>query len=88
MSPFLSLFRDVPFSEFDGENRLVEVRRITEADGSVETEHIWVPEAEPLSFTREYDELLGLFVLICSDGRAERFRDNPRGTWWYRRIGD
>ena len=80
--------RRVTEYEFDGENRLVDVRQITKADGSVETEHIWGPEAEPLSFTLEYGELQRLFVLICSDGRAERFRDNPRGTWWYRRIGD
>ena len=31
--------RRVAEYEFDGENRLLEVRQITEADGSVETEH-------------------------------------------------
>ena len=66
--------------EFDGENRLLEVPQITEADGSVETEHIWGPEPEPPSFTFEHDERTRLFVVTWPDGRTERFRDNPRGN--------
>ena len=47
MSSDSSFPRRVTEYEFDGENRLLEVRQITKADGSVETEHIWGPEPEP-----------------------------------------
>ena len=63
--------------EYDGENRLCEVRQVSRADGSVETTHVWDPEPAPPSFTFEHDKQRRLFVLTWSDGRTERFRDNP-----------
>ena len=39
--------RRVTEYEFDGENRLVDVRQITKADGSIETEHIWALKRNP-----------------------------------------
>jgi hypothetical protein len=78
MSYNSSFPRRVTEYKFDGENRLLEVRRITKADGSVETEHIWGPE--PPSFTFEHDERTQLFVVTWPDGRTERFGDEPGGT--------
>ena len=76
-----SLFpRRVAEYQFDGENRLLEVRQIAEADESVETEHIWGPELEPTSLTFEHDERTRLFVVTWPNGRTERFGDNPGGT--------
>ena len=80
MSYDSSFPRRVAEYKFDGENRLLEVRRITKADGSVETEHIWSREPEPPSFTFEHDERTWLFVVTWPDGRTERFGDNPGGT--------
>ena len=73
--------RRVTEYDFDGENRLLEVRQIARADGSVESEHIWGPEPEPPPFTFEHNERTRLFVVTWPDGKTERFRDNPRGTW-------
>jgi hypothetical protein len=73
--------RRVTEYEFDGENRLLGVRQITKGEGSVETEHIWGPEPEPPSLTFEPDEEEGLIIVTWSDGRTERFGDNPRGIW-------
>jgi hypothetical protein len=69
--------RRVTEYDFDGENRILEVRQIARADRPVETEHIWGPEPEPPSHTFEHDVQERLFVLTPSDGRTERFRDNP-----------
>jgi hypothetical protein len=63
--------------DFDGDNRLLEVREITRADGSVVDEFIWDPEPGPPSFTFEHDEEERLIVLTRPDGKAERFRDEP-----------
>ena len=69
--------RRVTEYDFDGENRILEVRQIARADRPVETEHIWGPEPEPPSHTFEHDVQERLFVLTWSDGRTERFHDNP-----------
>jgi hypothetical protein len=61
----------------DGENRLLEVREISKADGTIANEFIWNPEPAPPPFTFEHDEEERLFVLTWSDGRTERFRDEP-----------
>jgi hypothetical protein len=74
--------RRVTEYKFDSENRLLEVRQITRADGSVETEQIWGPEPEPPSFTFEHDEWTRLYFVTWPDGRSERLRDDPRGTRW------
>ena len=62
------------------------LRQVRRADRSVETTHVWDPEPAPPSFTFEHDKQERLFVLTWSDGKTERFRDNPRGTWWSRLI--
>ena len=63
--------------DFDGENRLLQFRQITRADGSVETTHVWDAELPTPTFGFEHDKQKRLFALTWSDGRTERFRDKP-----------
>ncbi len=62
---------------WDSENRLREVRLVSGDDGSVIASCRRDPDPLAPSFTFDRDEQKRLFVLTCSDGKIEHFRDSP-----------
>jgi hypothetical protein len=77
MSSDASSPRPVPDPSYDGEVRLSEVRRVTRDDGTPETWYEYVTEPRTPAFTFEHDKQKRLFVLKWSNGKTEKFRDNP-----------
>ncbi len=62
---------------YDSENRLCEVRRVTNDGGSVVISCIWDPEPPAPLFSFQHDTQKRLFVLSWPDGKTEHFRDSP-----------
>ena len=66
-----------PSYSYDDGMRIFEVREATRVDGTILTTYSVGLEPLNPTFKFTHDKPKGLFILSWSDGKVERFRDNP-----------